>query len=129
MTKGEAGLYRSKIERAAKLLDDETALDSIDLFPSWTIGIWVEIGERYKYNGKLYKVVQKHLTQSDWTPDISASLFTEVSVEEWPEWKQPIGASEVYSKGDKVSHNNKHWISDYDNNSWEPGVFGWTMVE
>jgi hypothetical protein len=26
----------------------------------------------------------------------------------------------------KVSHNDKHWVSDYDNNVWEPGVFGWT---
>jgi hypothetical protein len=28
--------------------------------------------------------------------------------------------------GAKVSHNGKHWISDVDNNVWEPGVYGWS---
>lgn len=30
------------------------------------------------------------------------------------------------TNGDKVSHNDKHWISDVDSNVWEPGVYGWT---
>ena len=29
-------------------------------------------------------------------------------------------------KGAKVSRNSKHWISDVDNNVWEPGVYGWS---
>lgn len=27
--------------------------------------------------------------------------------------------------GDKVAHNGKTWVSDVDNNVWEPGVYGW----
>ena len=46
--------------------------------------------------------------------------------EEWPEWSQPLGAHDAYSKGAKVSHNGKHWISDLDANVWEPGQYGWT---
>ena len=49
-----------------------------------------------------------------------------VSLDEWPVWVQPIGASDAYNKGDKVSHNEKNWISDVDANVWEPGVYGWT---
>ena len=44
------------------------------------------------------------------------------------EWKQPTGAQDAYSKGDKVSHSSKHWVSDYDANVWEPGVYGWSEV-
>ena len=40
--------------------------------------------------------------------------------------KQPTGAQDAYAKGAKVSHNGKHWISDVDNNVWEPGVYGWS---
>ena len=40
-----------------------------------------------------------------------------------------MGATDAYMNGDKVSHNGQHWISTYDNNTWEPGVFGWDEAE
>lgn len=46
--------------------------------------------------------------------------------ETYPEWVQPTGAHDAYSKGAKVSHNGKNWVSDTDSNVWEPGVYGWT---
>ena len=30
--------------------------------------------------------------------------------------------------GDKVTHNGKTWVSDIDNNVWEPGLHGWTEL-
>ena len=33
-----------------------------------------------------------------------------------------------YSKGDKVTHNGKMWVSTIDNNVWEPGVYGWEIT-
>ena len=39
-----------------------------------------------------------------------------------------IGAHDAYNAGDKVSHNEKHWISNQDGNVWEPGAYGWTEV-
>ena len=56
------------------------------------------------------------------------SLWVSISdpAEEWPEWSQPLGEHDAYSKGAKVSHNGKHWISDLDANVWEPGQYGWT---
>jgi hypothetical protein len=29
---------------------------------------------------------------------------------------------------DKVKHNGYIWISVVDNNSWEPGVYGWEKI-
>ena len=78
----------------------------------------------------LYKCLTAHQSQDSWSPDVSPSLWVHVddpSVE-FPEWIQPTGATDAYMKGDKVSHNEKHWVSDYDNNTWEPGVFGWTEM-
>ena len=127
MKRSEAMAYRAKIEQAAVLLDDATALESVALFPSWRSGISVTTGERYKYNEVLYKVVQSHITQEDWTPDITPALFAPVSVDEWPEWVQPTGVQDAYMIGDKVTFEEKHYISLIDNNTWSPTVYpaGW----
>jgi len=107
---------------------DEQALENISLYPAWVPGVPVVKDERYRYGDTLYKCVQSHTTQADWTPDKTPALWTEVSLDEWPEWKQPTGAQDAYQQGDKVSHNGKHWISDINANVWEPGVYGWSEV-
>lgn len=66
--------------------------------------------------------------QSDWHPADTPALWKKVSIEEWPAWIQPIGASDAYMKGDHTAHNDKHWESEVDNNVWEPGVYGWREV-
>jgi hypothetical protein len=115
---------------ATEELTDEQALDVAALYPTWSsrIGELVAVGERYWYDGKLYKVVQAHTAQAEWTPATTPALFAEVSIEEWPAWRQPVGASDAYNKDAKVTHIELHWISDVDANVWEPGVYGWTRV-
>lgn len=107
-------------------ISDEAALEAITLFPHWKEGITVAENTRYQYNGELYRVVQAHTTQADWTPDVTPALWVKVSLEEWPEWVQPTGAHDAYAKDAKVTHNSKKWTSDVDANVWEPGVYGWT---
>lgn len=115
--------------RAARLtVDDETALTGKELYPVWSENISVSVNDRYQYNNKLYKCVQAHTTQADWTPDKTPALWVEVSLDEFPEWKQPAGAHDAYAKGDKVKHNGKKWESTADANVWEPGVYGWSEI-
>ena len=130
MTRAEALKLRAIVEQAAASLDDNDAVNAVKLFPTWTIGISVTVGERYQYADKLYKCLQAHTTQADWKPDDSPSLWVGISdpAEEWPEWSQPVGSTDAYAKGAKVSHNGKHWTSDVDANVWEPGVYGWSEV-
>lgn len=126
MKRQEALRYRESIEQAAALQSDEQALENIYLYPEWKVGIDAIKDKRYRYIDKLYKCNQPHTTQADWTPDVTPAMWTVVSLDEWPEWVQPIGASDAYNQDDKVSHNEKHWISDVDANVWEPGIYGWT---
>ena len=80
--------------KAARLTaDDNTALTVIDLYPKWAVGIAVAKDSRYQYNGKLYKVVQAHTTQADWTPDITPNLWTVIDVEHAGTIDDPIPAS------------------------------------
>ena len=128
MTRGKAKQLRALIEALSASLSDETALTGVELFPPWSVGKAYATGERVQYEGTLYKCVQGHTSQADWTPPVTPALWTAVSLDEYPAWVQPTGAHDAYSKGDKVTHNGKRWTSDADNNTWEPGVYGWTEV-
>lgn len=112
--------FRQFIEQMSKNATDEEALDNILAFPKWESGKEYEKDYRLRYNDVLYKVLQNHTSQADWTPDVAVSLYVRVSIEEWPEWVQPTGAHDAYNIGDKVSHNEKHWISLIDANVYEP---------
>ena len=111
-------------------MTDEQAIESAALFPTWVskIGTPVAAGERLWYSDKLWRVIQPHIPQADWTPDTVPALFAEVSLEEWPEWVQPTGAHDAYAEGAHVAHAEKHWESEVPNNVWEPGVYGWKEV-
>lgn len=128
MTKAEARKLRKFIELMSVNATDEEALDNILAFPKWAEGKAYTVGGRLRYENSLYKVIQAHTSQADWTPNIAVSLFVKVSIEEYPDWVQPTGSHDAYAKGDKVTYDEKHWISTVDANVWAPGVYGWDML-
>lgn len=126
----EAKSIRAGIEAFSANQTDESLIDNMAAFPYWNGGgVSYSAGMLLQYDGSLYRVVQPHTSQADWTPDRVPALFARVSVEEYPDWVQPTGAHDAYGKGDKVAHNGKHWQSDIDGNVWEPGVYGWSVEE
>lgn len=120
--------FRPFIEKLAKDVDDEEALEHPEAFPLWKVGESYLKDDRVRYEELLYKVLQAHTSQADWTPDIAVSLYVKVSEDEFPEWVQPQGSHDAYMKDDKVTHLEKHWISIIDNNVWEPSVYGWNEL-
>jgi hypothetical protein len=127
MTRDEAKAFIDAFVKLRNLVADELALEVSVLYPTWKENIAYKINTRILYNNVLYKVLIAHTSQADWTPDISTSLFAKVLIPDEnviPEWAQPESTNS-YSNGDKVMHNGKIWISIVDNNSWEPGVYGW----
>lgn len=131
MTITEAQNIRNAIEQAVQSLPDETALNVVNLYPVWKSGIAYTTGYCIQYNKTLYKVLQDHTSQDDWTPDTAPSLFAKVLIPDAnviPEWEQP-DSTNPYMTDDKVTHNGKTWESLVDNNVWEPGVYGWSEVD
>ena len=122
-----ARALRPYIEKASISLTDEDALQAVELFPQWVTGHAYVVDERLQYNGVLYRVVQAHTSQADWTPDITPALFVVVSLDEWPDFVQPTGAHDAYNKGDKVTFEGKHYISLIDGNVYSPTAYpaGW----
>ena len=92
----EARVLRMAIESAVVSLPDEEAADAPSLFQPWTVGEVVEPGDRRYYapTGKLYKVRdgQGHVTQADWTPDLTPALWAVVDVAHAGTAEDPIPA-------------------------------------
>ena len=128
ITKRHARTLRKAIVQASVSLPDEVALDAVELYPAWEADKGYEANERIRYEDILYRCVQAHTSQEGWEPPNVPALWVRTSIDEWPEWIQPAGSQDAYNKGDKVSHNEKRWVSDVDNNVWEPGIYGWAEV-
>ena len=133
ISRQKAYKLRELIVKASKSLTDSDALEGLELFDSWAVGVTYDMGKRIRYEGKLYKVNQAHTSQADWLPDTTPALYTEVAKPgEIPVWRQPTGAQDAYMTGDRVWYPDKNtdiWFSDYDNNTWAPDVFGWPKEE
>lgn len=133
MKREHAYKLRQMMHKAAISLNDEDALEAVELFPAWTADNAYELDERIRYGEKLYRCVQAHTSQADWTPDVTPALWTEVAKPgEIPVWKQPTGAQDAYRIGDKVHYPTKDdpvyiCVSDY--NVYAPNVYGWELWE
>ena len=84
-------------------------------------------------NNQIWKSL---INDNVWEPGIIGSenlwVLATDDTEEIPDepdiWVQPQGAHDSYPLNAQVTHKDQVWISGYNNNVWEPGVFGWTVV-
>ena len=118
----------------AETLSDAQALQVPMLFDDFDgNGVAYEVGKRVLYNDILYKVIQAHTSQADWTPVAAPSLFAKVINETMdgsiPEFEQP-DSTNPYMKGDKVKFNGKVYESLIDNNVYSPEAYpsGWKEI-
>lgn len=114
---------RAAMDIAGAKLDDATALDAMALYPLWAQDTQYLVDMRVRYENKLYKCIQAHTSLSTWQPPATPALWKLVSIEEWPEWIQPTGAHDAYTKGDKVTYNGEHYISIIDGNTYSPEAY------
>lgn len=123
---------RPYIEKAALSLSDEDALEAVDLFPKWD-GLHGKyfVDDKVRYDGNLYKCLQEHISQNEWTPVAAASLWAKVLIPDpniAPEWEQP-DSTNAYNKGDRVMFEGQLYESTINSNVWAPNVYGWILVE
>lgn len=131
----DARHLRSVIEQLSVNLDDEQALETVELFPAWKADATYSTGDRVRYNDVLYKVLQAHTSQADWTPDTAVSLFAKVLIpsKDIPVWEQPTSTN-AYMTGDRVYYPTAQddvYESLIDNNVWSPTAYpqGWKVIE
>lgn len=124
----QAQAIRKAMDVAGGMLTDEQAAEVPALYKAWETGVDFVTGDKRQYKGVLYKCLQGHRSQETWNPEDAVSLWAKVLVSDDGEilpWEQP-DSTNPYMKGDEVTHKGENWVSDIDNNVWEPGVYGWT---
>ena len=120
-----AKVTMQRYRTAASGTTDEKAILAPELFDRWSAeNVAYAVGDRVRYGDLLYKCLTAHTSQASWTPDVAPSLWVRIDdpAIEWPEWRQPTGATDAYPMGAKVSHNGKRWVSQIDANTTEPGT-------
>ena len=128
---------RRVLQIFASTLTETQALEVASVYPAWETGRSYAVGEIIRYgedplgDPKLYKVIQAHTSQEDWTPDASASLYDAFGMDGQgtPLWSQPAGAHDAYQTGDIVSYSGIRYESMVDGNVWRPDAYGWKQVE
>ena len=130
MTREEARNFIAAIVRLRETATDSDALDAVAVYPAWREGVVYAAGQRVRYGDVLYRVLLDHTSESFWTPDTAHNMFARLLIPDEnviPAWEQP-DSTNTYRKGDRVTHNGKTWEAELDNNSWEPGVYGWREI-
>lgn len=130
---------RKALQYFLETLDIDTQADKIleipSAFPKYAVGKAYKVKEIFQYgenavgDPQLYQVLQAHTSAAEWTPDTATSLYKKIGVTEsgYPEWVQPLGASDAYNTGDIVSYNGVLYRSTIDGNVWNPVEYpaGW----
>lgn len=79
----------------AETFEDGQAAQVPTLYPVWAAGEAVKEGDRRYYppTERLYKAIQAHTTQADWTPDITPALWAVVEAVHAGTLDDPIPAA------------------------------------
>ena len=129
--------FRKVVQLFAANLTDEQAMEVATIYDPWAVGTSYVVGEFVTYgtnsvgDPQLYKVVQAHTSQADWTPDVTPALFVAIGLDEkgYPVWSQPTGAHDAYNRGDVVDYNGTLYESLIDGNVYSPDSYpaGWQI--
>lgn len=119
--------------------DAAAMLEVPTMFPAWKVGKAYAVKDVFSYgvNGvgdpQLYQVLQDVTAAAEHTPDVATSLYKKIGVTDdgYPEWVQPLGATDAYNTGDVVSYNGTLYVSTIDGNVWAPDAYpqGWQVYE
>ena len=130
--------FRKALQMFAESLSDEKALEIALVYDAWVVGKTYKVGEFITYGEnsvgdvQLYKVVQAHTSQADWTPDNTKSLYSPIGLtdEGYPVWSRPTGAHDAYNTDDIVDYNGTLYKSIIDGNVYSPDEYpqGWEIV-
>lgn len=133
----QAEAIREAMDFAGATLSEEQALACVRLYRAWEIGKAYAVGDFLTYgenavgDPQLYKVVQPHTSQADWMPNVTASLYDAIGLDDsgYPVWSQPTGAHDAYNRGDIVNYNGVLYRSLIDGNIYSPDSYpaGWEL--
>ena len=126
----QAEKIRTDMNTVTANLSDAEAVLVANLYLPWKVGEIVPVGEIRRFGDKLYRCLQEHTTQAEWTPDVTPALWVEVAAEgEYREIKDGMLSTEAFAKGEVGWYQSKDnlWKSLIDANVYTPETYpaGW----
>lgn len=98
---------RPIVEQAMQSIDGNEALTAKALYPQWAVNTAYSVGEKVQRNGKLWRVVQAHTSQTGWEPENTTSLWEQINETHSGTIDDPIPYS-----GNMALENGKHYIQN-----------------
>lgn len=89
----QAMAIKASMDAAAGFLTDQQAARAPLLYPRWSPGLTVRVGDRLYDGERLYKAIQDHVTQEGWTPSAAPALYVVIDVEHEGTQSDPIPAA------------------------------------
>lgn len=132
---------RRALQLFVRSLSDEDAMEVATVYPEWKTNTAYKVDEIVAYgvneveDPQLYRCVQAHTSQEDWTPDTAVSLWVAIGLapDQIPVWSQPTGAHDAYNIGDRVHYPTAQdpvYESLINGNIYSPEVYpqGWQRI-
>lgn len=124
-----ADQMRRALQKFAQTLGAEEAMEIATVYDAWqpdtqyAAGVYLTYGTNAVGDPQLYRVISAHKSQADWKPDVAASLYEPIGLDDsgYPVWSAPSGAHDAYNTGDIVNHEGTLYKSTIDGNCIVPG--------
>ena len=129
----QAKAIRAAMGKVTATLTDEQALEVKELYPLWAVDTAYTVGYVVRHNSKLYRCLQSHTSQENWTPDATPALWVEIAApNEYREIKDNMLPTEAFALGEIGWYKEKDnlWKSLIDANTYTPETYpaGWEQV-
>lgn len=130
----QAQAIRNSMNTVTANLTDEEALAVMDLYLPWKVGETYVNGDMRRDEGKLFRCLQGHTSQTEWKPELAPALWVEIAAPgEYREIREGMLSTEAFAK-DEIG-----WWQSEDNlykslidaNTYTPESYpeGWEKVE
>ena len=135
----ETGTLAFVVLAQSEMIDDVTIIENAEMFIEWdkhfrTDSRGVIVREKVKDSWVLFRNIHPIIDKSQNiqpSKDKQGTMWIRIGDvgDQWPTWSQPLGTHDAYPQGAQVTHNGKRWISEVENNVWEPGIAMWRLAE
>lgn len=89
----QAQEIRTSIDSVTGTVADADAAKNPMLFLPWGTNAAYEVGDRRRYDNKVYKCLQAHTSQADWAPPVVPALWVVINTSSPGTIDEPIPAS------------------------------------
>lgn len=89
----QAHEIRTSIDSVTGTMADADAAKNPMLFLPWEADAAYEVGDRRRYDSKVYKCLQAHTSQADWAPPVVPALWVVINTSSSGTIDEPIPAS------------------------------------